>query len=235
MAIIQTGVASGVAGGNLIVDPTFQAVRNSEHPPECLGAYNLSLVSGALTVVTGGTIGSPQSVYAFRWAPATTTQLCMIRRVEIGFQVTTAFPTAQSFQYNMVTARNFSASQTGGNAAAFTQTNTGKARTSMPNSAMAVGGQLMISNTAALAGSSFTLDTQFLATVNATVGTVIGATMPATPIYQHQPGDYPIILANNEGFIINNGQTMGATGVIALFVNVEWMELAATTGNAIAY
>jgi hypothetical protein len=235
MAIIQTGVASGVAGGNLIVDPTFQAVRNSEHPPECLGAYSLSLVSGALTVVTAGTIGSPQAVYSFRWAPATTTQLCMIRRVEIGFNTTTAFTTAQSLQYNMVVARTFTASQTGGTSAAFTQTNTGKMRTTMPNTAFVSGGNIQISNTAALSGSGFTLDTQFMATINGAVTGVVGAIMPVAPIFQHQPGDYPLILANNEGFIINNGQTMGAAGVGNLIVSVEWMELAATTGNAIAY
>jgi hypothetical protein len=235
MAIIQTGVASGTTGGNLIVDPTFQAVRTADHPPEILGAYSMSLVSGALTTVTGGTVGSPQIVFSFRWAPATTTQLCMVRRVEIGFNDTTAFTSAQTLQWNMIVARSFTASQTGGTSAAFTQTNTGKQRTSMPNSAFAAGGNIQIANTAALSGSSFTLDTQYLASIGGPVTATVGSSIPMTPIFQHTPGDYPLILANNEGFVINNGQTMGAAGVGNLIVNVEWMELAATTGNAIAY
>jgi hypothetical protein len=236
MAIIQTGVASGVAGGNLIIDQTFQAARIAERPPECLGSYSMSLISGALTGIAAGTTGSLVSVYSFRWAPATTTQLCMIRRIEIGFNTTTAFGTAQSLQYNLMPLRTFSVNQSGTTPiiASFSQTNTGKHRTSMPTSAMAGGGGLIMSNATALTGTSFTADSQFMASISGS-STAIGTSIPMTPIFQHQSGDYPLIFANNEGFMINNGQLMGATGVGNLIVNVEWMELAATTGNAIAY
>jgi hypothetical protein len=213
----------------MTVDPTFLAARTSEHPPEILGAYQIGLTSGALTVVTGGA-----TVYSFRWAPATTTLLCMVRRVEIGFATTTAFGTAQALQYSMQIARAFNSSDTGGTAAAFTQTNTGKMRTVMPTSAFAGGGQIMIANTGANTAVSRQLDTQAMAFAQGS-STAIGTSLPITAIYQHQPGDYPLIFANNEGFIINNVTTMGATGVINLVVNVEWMELNATTGNAIAY
>jgi len=226
MAIIQSG-ASGTT--TMTVDPTFLAARTSEHPPEILGAYQIGLTSGALTVVTGGA-----TVYSFRWAPATTTLLCMVRRVEIGFATTTAFGTAQALQYSMQIARAFNSSDTGGTAAAFTQTNTGKMRTVMPTSAFAGGGQIMIANTGANTAVSRQLDTQAMAFAQGS-STAIGTSLPITAIYQHQPGDYPLIFANNEGFIINNVTTMGATGVINLVVNVEWMELNATTGNAIAY
>jgi hypothetical protein len=226
MAIIQSG-ASGTT--TLTVDPTFLAARTSDHPPEILGAYQIGLTSGALTVVAAG-----GTVYSFRWAPATTSLLCMVRRVEIGFSTTTAFGTAQSLQYSMQIARAFNSSDTGGTAAAFTQTNTGKFRTVMPTSAFAGGGQIMIANTGANTAVSRTLDTQAIAFVQGQ-STAIGTALTSTPIYQHQPGDYPIIFAQNEGFIINNVTTMGATGVINLTVNVEWMELNATTGNPIAY
>lgn len=226
MAIIQSGASSTTL---LTVDPTFVAARMSDHPPEILGAYSMGLTSGALTgVAAAGT------VFSFRWAPATTTQLCMVRRVEIGFSTVTAFGTAQSLQYSMQIARQWTASDTGGTAAAFTQTNTGKLRTSMPTSAFAGGGQLMIANTGANTAGTRTLDTQAIGFVQG-ASTAIGTVLTATPIFQHQPGDYPLILANNEGFIINNVTLMGATGVINLTVTVEWMELAATTGNAIAF
>lgn len=226
MAIIQSGASSTTL---LTVDPTFVAARMSDHPPEILGAYSMGLTSGALTgVAAAGT------VFSFRWAPATTTQLCMVRRVEIGFSTVTAFGTAQPLQYSMQIARQWTASDTGGTAAAFTQTNTGKLRTSMPTSAFAGGGQLMIANTGANTAGTRTLDTQAIGFVQG-ASTAIGTVLTATPIFQHQPGDYPLILANNEGFIINNVTLMGATGVINLTVTVEWMELAATTGNAIAF
>ena len=226
MAIIQSGANSTVLQ---TVDPTMLAARTSERPPEILGSYQMGLTSGALTVVAAG-----GTVYSFRWAPAVTTNLCMVRRIEVGFSTVTAFTAAQSLQYSMQVARNWTASDTGGTAAAFTQTNTGKMRTVMPTSAFAGGGQIMIATTGANTAGTRTLDTQAMA-FTAGSSTAVGTSLTTLPIWQHQSGDYPLILAANEGFIINNVQTMGAAGVINLVVNVEWMELAATTGNAIAY
>jgi hypothetical protein len=226
MAIIQSGANSTVLQ---TIDPTFLAARYSERPPEILGAYQIGLTSGALTVAAAGS-----TVYSFRWAPAVTTNLCMLRRVEIGFSTTTAFTAAQSLQYSMQLARQWTANDTGGTTALFTQTNTGKFRTTMPTSAFAGGGQIMIANTGANTAGTRTLDTQAMAFTQGS-STALATTMLNNPLYQHQTGDYPIILAANEGFIINNVQVMGAAGVINLTVNVEWFELAATTGNAIAY
>ena len=226
MAIIQSGANSTVLQS---VDPTMLAARVTERPPEILGAYGLGLTSGALTgVAAGGT------VYSFRWAPATSTLLCMIRRVEIGFSTTTAFTAAQSLQYSLQIARNWTASDTGGTTALFTQTNTGKFRTVMPTSAFAGGGQLMIATTGANTAGTRTLDTQTLGFAQGS-STALATSLTAVPIFQQQSGDYPLIFAANEGFIINNVQAMGAAGVINLTVNVEWMELAATTGSAISY
>jgi hypothetical protein len=104
----------------------------------------------------------------------------------------------------------------------------------MPTSAFAGGGQIMIANTGANTAGTRTLDTQAIGFVSGT-SSAIATTLPNTPIYQQQTGDYPLILAANEGFIINNVQTMGAAGVINLYVNVEWFEMAATTGSPIAY
>jgi len=226
MAIIQSGATSTSL---LTVDPTFAAARISDHPPEILGAYSMGLASGALTTVAAG-----GTVFSFRWAPPTTTQLCMVRRIEVGFATITAFTTAQSVSYNLQVARNWSASDTGGTAAAFTQTNTAKQRTTMPTSAFAGGGQLMIATTGANTAGTRTLDTQAMGFVTGQ-STAVATVMPTTPIFQHTPGDYPLIFANNEGFVLNNVILMGAAGVINLYVNVEWMELNATTGNAIAY
>lgn len=227
MAIIQTAAASS---GSAVVDPTFQAIRISERPPEVLGAYQYAITSGALTVVAAGAL-----VYSFRFNPAVTTNLCMIRRVEIGFSTITAFGAAQSLQYSMQIARSFTAVDSGGTSGAFTQANTGKMRTTMPTSQMSLtGSNIQIANTGAMTAGTRTLDTQPIAFLSGT-SSAVGATLPSTAIYQHQSGDYPLILGYQEGFILNNVQTMGATGVINLTVNVEWMELSATSGNVISY
>ena len=239
MAIIQTGVASGVAGGNAIIDPTFQAIRISDHPPEILGAYSMTLVSGTNVAATftgaNTSTATLYPIFGMRWAPTTTTQLCMIRRIEVGFATTTAFTTAQTIQVMGVIARNFTANLgTVGSTGTFTQTNTSKQRTSMPNSGFVTGGQIAISGTAVMTGTSFVQDTQYFSSVIGS-STAVGTSLPLTPLFQHQPGDYPLILANNEGIILSNGLSFGAAGQGQFFVNVEWMELAATTGNAIAY
>lgn len=226
MAIIQSGANSTVLQ---TVDPTMTAARLSIRPPELLGAYEMGLVSGNVTTVAAGA-----TVYSFRWAPATSTNLCMIRRVEIGFSTITAFGAAQSLQYSLQIARQWSTNDTVGTIASFAQTNTAKMRTAMPTSAFAGGGQIMIATTGAITAGVRTLDSQAMAFSTGT-SNAIGVTMPNTALIQHQTGDYPIIFAANEGFIINNVQLMGATGVINLYVNVEWFELAATTGNPIAY
>jgi len=226
MAVIQSG-ASGTT--LMTVDPTFTAGRTSIRPPEILGGYQMGLVSGALT---GAAAGS--TVFSFRWAPPTNSQLCLIRRIEIGFATTTAFGTAQALSYSIQVARNWSASDTGGTAAAFTQTNTAKLRTVMPTSAFAGGGQIMIANTGANTAGTRTLDTQAMGFVTGS-STAIGTTLTPATVFQQQTGDYPLIFAANEGFIVNNVIAMGATGVVNLYVNVEWFELAATTGAAIAY
>jgi hypothetical protein len=226
MAIIQSGANSTVLQS---VDPTFLAARQTNRPPEILGAYNLGMRSGALTVVAAGA-----PVYSFRWAPPTTTNLCMVRRVRVGFSTVTAFTALQALQYSMTVARAFNANDTGGTAALFTQTNTAKLRTVMPNSGFVGGGQIMISNAGALTAVTRTLDTETMGFVQGSA-TGLGTTLTAASIYDHQSGDYPLILANNEGFVISNLTTMGAAGVINLTVSVEWMELAATTGNPISF
>jgi hypothetical protein len=36
--------------------------------------------------------------------------------------------------------------------------------------------------------------------------------------------DYPLVLLNNEGFVIANQVLQGAGGTVGLVVNVEWFE-----------
>jgi hypothetical protein len=227
MAIIQTAAASS---GSAVVDPTFQAVRFTQRPPEILGSYQYAITSGSLTGVAAGAL-----VFSFRFNPAVTTNLCMIRRVELNFATITAFGAAQSLQYSMQIARAFTAVDSGGTSGAFTQANTGKMRTAMPTSQMSLtGSNIQIATAGAMTAGTRTLDTQPISFVAGT-SSAIGATLTLAPIYNHVPGDYPLILGYQEGFIINNVQTMGATGVINLTVSVEWMELSATSGNVIAF
>ena len=116
-------------------------------------------------------------------------------------------------------ARSFSASDTGGTALAITGSQN-KHRTSL---ATPTSLDCRISSTAALTAGTRTLDTVALA---ATYGssTAVGTSMPVTPLLSNDAGDYPVVLAQNEGLVVTNLIAMGAAGVINLSVNIEFAE-----------
>jgi hypothetical protein len=222
MAIIQ----SGVIGSTLVnIDPTMLALRNAERPPEILGSYGISGVSGLLTTVAASGI-----VFSFRWAPANSNLVCQIRRVEVGFSITTIFGTAQPLQYSMFVNRNFTVSASGGTGLTPSQAtaqNMYKFKTAGAPTAFTNGGDIRIASTGALSGGTRVQDTNPIGYVNAfaTATTSDRQAFSSYPIYQHQFGDYPLTLAPNEGFEIQNAILMGASGVINLTVNVEWQEM----------
>lgn len=223
MAVIQSGAGSTTL---LTVDPTFTAGRVSIRPPEILGSYQVSASSGAIA-----TPAANAPLFSLRWAPATSTNLCMIRRLEVGVFVATAVTTSQQVSVAMQVARSFTVADSGGTAISFAAANTNKLRTSMPPTAFSGGGDMRISSTAALTAGTRTLDTNLMGTAIGTSGTAVGTTVISmTPVFQQQTGDYPLILAANEGLIIANNVAL-ATGAITLVVNLEWFELAATGTN----
>jgi len=223
MAIIQSGASSTTL---LTVDPTFTAGRFTDHPPEILGSYQVSTITTAAAYASAGT------VFSWRWAPATSTQLCMIRRVEVGMYVAGAITTSQFASISMTKANGWSSSDSSGTQILFSTPNSNKLRATMPATAFTTGGDMRMG---VITAGTRTLDTNPMATVAGTTGTAAGTTViPLTAIYQHQTGDYPLILAANEGFVLVNNNLIGS-GTVSVTVNVEWMELAATTGNAIAF
>jgi len=74
-----------------------------------------------------------------------------------------------------------------------------------------------------LTAGTRTLETQPIGAANAWSGGA-GSTLPQTQLLSHDAGDYPFILAQNEGLIITNAVAMGAAGAGTLIVNIEWSE-----------
>lgn len=219
MAIIQSGANST----NLMsVDPTFAAAHMTLRPPEQTGSYQIAAISGA---VTGVGAGSP--VFSMRWAPGTGA-LCMINSVYVSATVTVGFTAAQELEYGMFVARGFTVSDTGGTQQVLSGANQ-KMRTSMGTSLFSSGGDMRISSTAALTAGTRTLDSQPMNANSfwspaATAGSNLSNVNIA--LFDRQPGEYPIVLANNEGMVINNVLAMGAGGVVRLVVYVNWTEVA---------
>jgi len=195
------------------VDSTFRTLRVSLRPAELIGYYSVSGSSGALTGVAAN-----GPVWSFRNTGA---NLILVRRVSIGFVTTTAFTTAQGLQYEMFRANSFTASDTGGTALFTAGQN--KHRNSFTNVTSAP--DIRIASTAALTAGTRTLETAGMGIAGGS-STAVGTSMPITDILEQDAGDYPFVLAQNEGFVIANSIAMGAAGVIRLQVSVEYAETA---------
>jgi len=201
----------GAGGTTQEVDTTFQAARVSIRPEQVIGWYAFGGSSGALTgVAAAGPVFSLRN---------TGSNLLAIHRIQVGFVTTTAFTTAQGLVYQLFKATGFTVSDSTGTALYTAGQN--KHRTSFTNITSAP--DIRIAGTGALTAGTRTLDTIALGVAGGT-SNAVGASLPPTGLVTHDAGDYPIILAQNEGLVIANAIAMGAAGVIQLHVNVELSE-----------
>jgi hypothetical protein len=213
MAVIQSSTSTAIA----TVDPTFRSMRTTIKPDEMVGAYQIGLASGALTTVAAST-SSAGTVYSFRYAPGTS-NVCVIKRVSINWVQTTAFGAAQQMGFGLYVARSFVGADSGGTSATLSGDNQ-KYRTSFQTTQVS---NINIGTTGQLTAGTRTLDAQPLGATYFWVPAV-GTQLVQTDLLSYDANDYPLVLENNEGFVIQNLVLMGATGVGTLVVNVEWFE-----------
>jgi hypothetical protein len=206
-------------GGTIAeVDATMRSQRTSLRPMESLAWLDVAAVSGALTAA-----GANTAVYSFRNLSANPV---IIRRVGIGFIATTGFTAAQQLNWGLKVARAFTVSDSGGTAIALTGNNC-KARTSLGTLTSV---DCRIAATAALTAGTKTLDTNDLGITGAyAAATTAGNLLAPSPnnLLSHDTGDYPLVLAQNEGFNVMNLTAMGAAGVGTLYVSMECAEVTA--------
>ena len=212
MAVIQTAGSSTLA----TVDTNFKSLRNTVKPDDSAGAYQIGVRSGLMTVVAANA-----PVFSFRFAPGTG-QLCVVKRVTVGWITTTGFTAGQIMGFGLFYARNFLASDSGGTAVAPISNSSQQLRTKLDTTQVT---DLRISTTGALTAGTRTLDAQALGAVRFySPTTTAGNHLTATNLLLYSATDHPIVLQNNEGLVINNQVLMGAAGVGVLSVNVEWFE-----------
>lgn len=190
-----------------------------------LGHYVVDAQSGAIAAGAG----SDSPVFSFRWGDAT--RLAVVTEISItGMRATTAFA-AGAIDIKATIARSFSASDTGGTSI-LPAANMSEMRTSMGTTLLT---DLRISSTAALGAGTRTLDTQNLGqiTTHSSAGWQ-GATPIVGSIYLPRndlflanvdKGEHPLVLAQNEGFIVR--ATVPGTGVWNIGVRVKWAEVTA--------
>jgi hypothetical protein len=213
MAIIQSGGAAGTA---LLVDASFGAARTTMRPMDVLGWNSVGVASG---LVTG--LAANATIFSLRNLSGNPV---LVRRVGVGFVTTTAFTAAQMVSFGLLVARSFTASDSSGTAVSFTGNN-GKHRSLLgtPTSL-----DCRIATTAALTAGTRTVDANALGVQAGWSGAAGTSVVPAlNNLLSHDTGDYPLVLAQNEGLLITNLTAMGAGGVGVATVAIEFAEASA--------
>jgi len=183
--------------------------------PGALGQYKMALKSGLMAAGLGA--GSP--IAAFRYGGA---NIATVRRILFSAGVNTTGFALGAAQFDLYAARSFTASDSGGTAATLTGNN-GKLRTAYATTGLA---DFRVSSTATLTAGTRTLDAQQLESMvrSMSVSTSQDIVNPETEFFKALPGDQRLILATNEGFVIQ--ATVPATGTWNFTVGVEWDESA---------
>lgn len=217
MAIQVQGFDGTVAA----VDGTnYRALRTTLRPIDygALGTYRLSLLSG--TMAAG--LAANSEVFQFRWSDAT--RLCVITSIIWDGLSGSATAFAAGFgKVDVLVARSWTADGAGGSAATITGNNQ-KIRTSMGTTLL---GAARISSTAALTAGTKTLDSHAIAQYSAAFGTATSTQwIPMVDLFHADAGsESPLILAQNEGFVIR--ATVPATGTWQFGCTVAWTEVTA--------
>lgn len=202
------------------VETNTNALRTVVRPDDygSLGIYHQGANNGTTAMAAALAAASP--IFSFRWGNAS--NIAVVKRVlfEMG-SGGTGFA-AGSAQFNMFAARSFTASDTGGTSI-LPATNGNKLRTSMGTTLLT---DLRISATATLTAGTRTLDTNPLASITVPISATASTQfVPVkSTLFDQRVAEYPLVLAQNEGFVIQ--ATVPGTGTWFFGVQITWEELA---------
>lgn len=213
----------GNSGNPVEVEPGHRAMRAVLRPTDVgsLGQYGVSGVSGLMAAG----LAANSLIWSMRYTGA---NVALIKSLILQAIVNTTAFAAGNGLFQAFIARGFTASDTGGNAVAVA--GNGRARTSQGNSGV---GDMRIASTAALGAGTRTLDSTPVGSVFVPIPAtaVISLVARNTALIRRLPGEWPIVLAQNEGLIIQ--ATVPAAGTWNFSVDAEWEEVS-TFGAGLA-
>lgn len=219
-------MAISLVGGTSLavadVDSGGQALKTILKAPSYGSGGFFHLTSKSGTMAAG--LGANAPIYAFRNASASL--VCVVPRIKISaWSLGTGFAAGLG-TFEIFRAAAWSAADTGGVTDTIT-TNNAKLRTSMAS--IAALAEIRHSSTATLTAGTRTLDIQPLESLNVNVPvTTNWAFVPSpTNFFDKRVGEYPLVLALNEGFVIQ--ATVPATGTWTWAITTEWGELSSFT------
>lgn len=228
MAIIK----GGVSGTLWEMDAATKAGRTQVRPLDVgvLGSYALDTASGVMAA--GLAAASP--IYSCRWGDSTRAMALYGLWLEMN-SLDTGF-TAGLALFELLVARSFTASDSGGTSILPTG-NAQKRRTSFGTTLLT---DLRQASTGTLTAGTRTLDAQPIGTIRAqisatinrifvpSIGTDGGAPHAALFAPDIASGEWPLVLVQNEGYIIT--ATVPATGTWGFRVRPQWAEIVTTAG-----
>lgn len=188
------------------------------------GAYRLSMVSGTIAA----SLGANSELFQFRYVTAAS-RVCLVHGISVSAAMNVAASAAALLSLKATVARSWSAAGTGGTRATLT-TNNQKLRTSHATSEV---NDIGMATTGALTAGTKTLDSQDIGGVSysALTGAITVATqgvlVPKTNLLGDFQGGmaFPLVLANQEGFVVRSGVANPAGMTWALTVDVAWSEV----------
>jgi hypothetical protein len=223
MAIIETGSGSTQATVGAVAGMPLH-VASKPVPHGALGHFRMAVTSGTIAAA----LAASAQLFTFRWTHAT--NLCVIHRVTARFQPLTLFTAATLTDFGFDLKKATSVSAGGGGTAVLPS----KMRSTMASSLLA-SGDARIATTAALTALT-TLDTNAIA---ASVGDTQRVNPAAAteeqnvnnPTLDYWPdvasGEHPLVLSQNEGFVIANRTVWPAAGTGIIQVEMAWAEVTA--------
>lgn len=181
---------------------------------------------GGFTGILPAALGANSEIFQFRWTDAT--RFAVIRKIKISAAVsTTFFAAGVPVQIDLVKATAWTVQGTLGTG--ITPAALLKKRTSMASTLVA-SGDMRIATTAALGAGTKTLEGVSLSAI-AAPGPITASLngqiiAPGTILFQNEvgDGDYPLVLAQNEGFVIRS-VAVPATGTWTAAIEVQWSEV----------
>lgn len=182
------------------------------------------------TGTIGAALGANSEVFQFRFLSGTKT-FALVTRIEFEGMGIVGVPTAAGpLGFEAVPARAWTAAGSGGTRIAVSGDNL-QLETAIGNSQV---NDMGIATTGALTAGTKTLDANAIGGVLGGVGTApvtaYGPSSIITPgmlFEQYQNGDMPLVLANQEGFVIRTTHAGPATMTYVARFGVSWLEIAA--------
>jgi hypothetical protein len=225
MAVLEGGVSGSLTGvGAEASSPLHVALYPTSYGSG--GVYSMGATSGAMAAA----LAANAELYQFRYVTAAS-RIALVHRVIISAGANVAATAAATVAFRMTAARSWTAAGSGGTRLNVTGDFT-QLRTSMTTSEVNDAG---ISTTAGLTAGTKTLDTTDLSALSIGIGTgaiTVAANLNLLDPYElfssQDSGGHPLVLANQEGFVIRSGaNTWPATMTWSFSVNVIWSEVPA--------